>query len=153
MKTFIEKFAPQLRFEGEIVEVDKHYFLLGAGMEKVEEEVRTSSQLKPCYSGIYLGRSKKEKFYPSSWLLQQAAKLSDKKAVVNSKAEWMLICGKDVWGENIVSSTIDSGDVLILNKHNECIGYGVIEHRGKRKYIRRLFDIGDLLRREHLRKL
>lgn len=77
------------------------------------------------------------------------------KVFVKSKAEWLFICGKDIFKEGImkVSGSNKKGDyALILNMHGECLGFGKIvknlDEIREGLALRNILDVGDFLRRE-----
>ncbi|VVB81941.1 Uncharacterised protein [uncultured archaeon] len=104
------------------------------------------------YSGECIAHMRGPVLIPSITFLQQIGKQARKHVVVNAKGEWLYICGRDIFGKAIIEhNKPEVGDrVVILNEHKECIGYGdmLAPLDSKRVVIKRLFDIGDLLRRE-----
>lgn len=106
----------------------------------------------PIYAGECIAHIRGPVLIPSIDFLQQIAKEARKHIIVNAKAEWLFICGRDIFAKGITSHNNPAmGDrVVILNQHKECIGFGdvIAPLDGKRVVIKRLFDIGDLLRRE-----
>ena len=109
------------------------------------------------YAGLYLGKIKKGKIFPSLYLLSILSKIKSNKVIVDDKASWLVICGRDVFGERIlkVEGSIKKGNlVLVLNTYGECLGYGKIIRDLDKKpkqnevFIENLLDIGDFLRRE-----
>ena len=138
IKEFILKFTQENIIEEDLVRYENNYFLFDERFKVLK--------LKPIYAGIFVGRIKGNDVIPSLWLLQKLAEKSSKKVVVNEKGEWMFICSRDVFKENIIK--IDNVKkeeyCLVVNQYNECLGYGIFEDNK----IRRIFDIGDFLRRE-----
>lgn len=108
------------------------------------------------YSGECIAHIRGPVLIPSTIFLQQIAKQARRHVTVNAKGEWLYICGRDVFGKAIVEhNNPEVGDrVVILNEHKECLGYGDMTAPldSKRVVIKRLFDIGDLLRRERKTK-
>lgn len=135
LKEFISLFTEEFP-RGKIWKKEHKFFL-----------VKEEPYYKPQYTGIYLGKIKKI-FYPSLWLLQWLKERTDKKVVVDKKGEWMFICGKDVFKKSLNKKfKVEKNDyVLVLNKYNECLGYGIFQD--KKIIVKNLFDIGDFLRRE-----
>jgi ribosome biogenesis protein Nip4 len=85
------------------------------------------------------------------------AKGEANKIVVEKKAAWLFICGRDIFRKGIlaVRGSRKKGDhVLVLNEFGECLGFGKImgsldETSGKTEVaVRNISDIGDFLRRE-----
>ncbi len=107
---------------------------------------------KPIYTGECIAHMRGQSLIPSIDFLQQIGKEARKHVVLNPKGEWLFICGRDVFGKSIAShNNPEVGDrVAILNQHRECIGYGdiIAPIEEKVMVIKRLFDIGNLLRRE-----
>lgn len=109
------------------------------------------------YAGIYLGKVKNGKFFPSFDLLSLMAKSKANKVVVNRKASWLFICGRDIFRKGIVTVQGLRGKndyTLVMNEHSECLGFGRIvcdlDSSGKDTdiVVRNISDVGDFLRRE-----
>jgi ribosome biogenesis protein Nip4 len=104
------------------------------------------------YSGECIAHIRGPVLIPSTTFLQQIGKAARRHVTVNPKGEWLFICGRDVFGKAIVehNNPIVGDRIVILNEHKECLGYGDMTATldSKRVVIKRLFDIGDLLRRE-----
>lgn len=107
------------------------------------------------YAGCYLGKIKNQKFFPGFELLRMMAEKSANKVVVDKKTEWLFICGRDIFKQGITRVTGSSrkGDrVLVLNGHNECLGFGRIvcnlNKARKGVVVENILDVGDFLRRE-----
>lgn len=110
------------------------------------------------YAGTYLGKAKKGRFFPSFNLLAMLAKGKANKIVVERKAAWLFICGRDIFRKSIISikgSRRKSDFTLVLNEFGECLGFGSIccslddEAKGKSEVaVKNISDIGDFLRRE-----
>jgi ribosome biogenesis protein Nip4 len=109
------------------------------------------------YAGTYLGKAKKGKFFPSFNLLAMLAKGEANKVVVDKKAAWLFICGRDIFRRGIltVRGSRRKGDhTLVLNEFGECLGFGKIVCRldGAAKKmevaVKNISDVGDFLRRE-----
>jgi len=133
-----------------VVERAGRYFLLNETLVKVARK-------DFYYAGAYLGKVKNGKFFPSFNLLAMLAKGEANKIVVEKKAAWLFICGRDIFRKGIlaVRGSRKKGDhVLVLNEFGECLGFGKImgsldETSGKTEVaVRNISDIGDFLRRE-----
>jgi ribosome biogenesis protein Nip4 len=153
MKSII-KFALQVGTETSlnsdfIVEKGGRYFLLDEALLKI---VRKDFY----YAGTYLGKVKNGKFFPSFNLLTMLAKGEANKIVLNKKAAWLFICGRDVFRQGIVAvrGSRKKGDhALVLNEFGECLGFGKIvgsldEGAKTEVAVKNVSDIGDFLRRE-----
>ena len=133
---------------GLVLEKEGRYFLLN---KNLKNGVRKDFY----YAGKYLGKTKKGKFFPSFVLLAMLAETGANKVVVDEKAAWLFICGRDIFREGIkvVHGSRRRGDfTLILNVHGECLGFGRIRQdlSSKREdiAIQNVSDVGDFLRRE-----
>ncbi len=107
------------------------------------------------YAGLYLGKRKKGRFFPSFNLLDMLAKTKSNKVIINEKAAWLFICGRDIFFEGITSiqGSRRKGDLtLVLNVFDECLGFGRILQDLSSKNIdvaiQNVSEVGDFLRRE-----
>jgi ribosome biogenesis protein Nip4 len=108
------------------------------------------------YAGKYLGAVKGNSFFPSFLLLDMIAQKKSNKLVVDKKAAWLFICGRDIFKKGILKeNNPKKGDhILILNEHDECFGFGkmAINLRAEidlnKVAVNNILDIGDFLRRE-----
>ncbi len=134
LKDFLNEFGineiPQAKLVG------RSYFI-------IEDESLLSKN--PAYIGECIAHLRGEGIIPSIDFLQKIGKTARKHVIVNPEAEWLFICGRDLFKEKIsVHNNPEKGEkTAVLNQHGECIGYGT--YNGG---IKRLYDIGDLLRRE-----
>jgi ribosome biogenesis protein Nip4 len=147
---FVSKFDTVLSLtEDLIVEKGNRYFLLN-------DELRRLMKKDFFYAGLYLGKTKNETFFPSFNLLAMIARTDSNKIAVDSKTEWLFICGRDIFKRGItsISKSRKKGDyTLVLNKHGDCLGFGKILHsidQGERNRVtvKNIVDVGDFLRRE-----
>lgn len=133
-----------------IVKRKKRYFLLNENLK--------SHLQKDYYSiGVYLGKTKGGRFFPSFNLLAMMARGRVRKIVVNKKTEWLFICGRDVFKRGMLRTT-DSmkkgAYTLVVNQYGECLGFGRVlcnldgEVDKQKVIVRNTSDIGDFLRRE-----
>jgi ribosome biogenesis protein Nip4 len=108
-------------------------------------------------AGIYLGKAKEGKFFPSFYLLGMLAKKEANRVVLDRKAAWLFICGRDVLRKSIVRVTgpgRKDTNTLVFNEFGECLGFGrIVEQlRGGAEdtgvVVRNVLDVGDFLRRE-----
>lgn len=96
--------------------------------------------------GIFFGETKGKHFQASLPLLEELSAHSNKKAIIDSEAEWLFLCGRDVFGEHIRSAApTASGFVLVENELGENLGLGKMGPGGS---ITNIIDRGDYLRRE-----
>ena len=154
MTSPIIKFASQVNAKlslnaNSIVEKTGRYFLLNESLLRIARK-------DFYYAGIYLGKIKKGKFFPSFNLLTMLAKGEANKIVVDKKAAWLFICGRDIFSQGIlaVRGSQKKGDhALVLNEFGECLGFGRMINRLDRAaanevVIKNISDVGDFLRRE-----
>jgi ribosome biogenesis protein Nip4 len=133
-----------------MVEKGGRYFLLNKALLKI-------ARRDFYYAGTYLGKVKNGKFFPSFNLLMMLAKGEANKIVVEKKAAWLFICGRDVFRKGIVAvrGSRKKGDhTLVLNEFGECLGFGKIigsfDGAAKKNEVavKNVSDVGDFLRRE-----
>jgi len=148
---FIERFGTSLNLnESLIVKKQNRYYLTN---EKLREFIKEDF----FYAGAYLGEAKNGIFFPSFILLAMLAEEKSNKIFVDQKTAWLFVCGRDIFKRGILnmSGSIRKGDcALVLNQHNECLGFGKILlniHEGLDKnkvVVKNISDVGDFLRRE-----
>lgn len=149
IEDFVRRFNAEIRLdETLLVKKGNSYFLLNDTLKRLVAK-------DFFYAGLYLGKSKKDRFFPSFNLLRIIAEAKANKVVVDKKTEWLFICGRDIFKrgiKNVVGSKNRGSYTLILNMKSECLGYGKILHNldkpGKGVVIKNILDIGDFLRRE-----
>ncbi len=109
------------------------------------------------YAGVFLGKAKEGKFFPSFNLLGMLAKKDAYRIVVDRKAAWLFICGRDVLGKSILrvqGSGKKNTNTLVINEFGECLGFGrIVENlsggeEANQIAVRNVSDVGDFLRRE-----
>ncbi len=148
---FALQFGVKIRFnEDLIVQQDGRFFLL-------------NSQIKPLvkgdffYAGTFLGKVKAGKFFPSFNLLSMLAQQEANRIVVDRKAGWLFICGRDVFKKGIMRTHGQirrNNHVLVLNEFGECLGFGRVlagfEQQAEKGVVAvsNVLDVGDFLRRE-----
>lgn len=150
-KDFASQFNTNLSLtQSFIIKKENRYFLLNPKLKRLVSK-------DFFHAGVYLGKTKDGKFFPSFSLLAMIAKSEDaNKIVVNEMTEWLFICGRDVFRQGIVNVTGSKreGDhTLVLNQHGECLGFGKIlqnlEEEKGHVAVCNVADVGDFLRREH----
>lgn len=119
--------------------IGRDYFL-------IRSEIKDTMDLadrQPLGAGIYLGTEKAKRFTPSLALLEIISKTSEKKVFVDDDAEWLFLCGRDLFKDSI-KTEMKKGLVLVQNKDDENLGYGMLRDG----FVKNLLDRGDFLRRE-----
>jgi ribosome biogenesis protein Nip4 len=132
-------------------------------VEKIGRFYLVNPTLKPLVrqdffsAGVYLGKAKEGKFFPSFNLLGMLAKKDANRIIVDKKAAWLFICGRDVLRKSIVrvqGPSKKDTNTLVFNEFGECLGFGRIVEKLRDGAIdngivvRNVLDIGDFLRRE-----
>jgi ribosome biogenesis protein Nip4 len=149
---FISQFNVQLALNPELIfEKNGRFFL-------INDFLKPLANRDFFYAGTYLGKAKAGKFFPSFILLSLLAKEGQaNRIVIDRKAAWLFICGRDVLRKSIVrihGQAKKGGNTLVLNEFGECLGFGRILGKvtgltlGNEIAIRNVSDIGDFLRRE-----
>ena len=149
MRDFVLQFGAKVALNAElIVKKGGRYFLLNENLERL---IRKDFY----YAGTYLGKLKNGKFFPSFNLLAMIAKVEANKIVVDKKAAWLFICGRDIFRRGIVAvhGSRRKGDyTLVLNEFGECLGFGRITRslgaKETRVVVKNILDAGVFLRRE-----
>ena len=107
------------------------------------------------YAGLYLGKVKNGVFFPSFSLLDMLLPVAANRVVVDRKAAWLFICGRDIFGSGIVKvmGSKRKGDAtLVLNEFGECLGFGRLTadlgSSAEKVAVKNVLDLGDFLRRE-----
>ncbi|MEM3696367.1 MAG: PUA domain-containing protein [Candidatus Bathyarchaeia archaeon] len=149
LKEFVSRFGVSITLkENFITRRGNRYFLLNEKLKKLVEK-------DFFYAGVYLGKVKNGKFFPSFNLLSMIAEKKANKIFVDKRSEWLFICGRDIFKQGItkVVGSKRKGDyALILNQHGECLGFGKIlcdlDEIAEGVAVKNISDIGDFLRRE-----
>jgi len=146
---FASKVKAKLTFDPDlVVETGGRYFLLN-------KDLKANASRSFFYAGRYLGKMKDGKFFPSFNLLAILSESEANKVIVNEKASWLFICGRDIFGGGVVSvegSRREGDFTLVLNEFGECLGFGRIVRdlgaKDARVVVQNISDVGDFLRRE-----
>jgi ribosome biogenesis protein Nip4 len=150
IKDFVAQFNASIPLDESLIARNRNrYYLLS---KKLKQQVPKDF----FYAGAYLGAVKGASFFPSFLLLSMMAKAKANKLAVDKKTAWLFICGRDIFKKGILKGdTLKKGDyTLILNEHNECLGFGKIacnlrgETDANKVAVKNILDIGDFLRRE-----
>jgi len=149
-EVFSSRFGSKIAFNPElIVEKGQRYYLLNPRLKRM-------LQGDFYFAGLYLGKvGKNGVFFPSFNLLNMLVDVAANKIVVDRKAAWLFICGRDVFRTGIVKvmGSKRKGDpALVLNEFGECLGFGTImdslNGSDSKVAVKNVLDIGDFLRRE-----
>jgi len=149
IENFCSRFGGKVSLQSEFLveKVGRFYFL----NPQLKNVIRSDF----FYAGLYVGKLKKGIFFPSFNLLKMLANVANNKIVVNPKAAWLFICGRDLLKDGLVKvygSQRRGKYTLILNKYGECLGFGRIvgsfDGQGNAVLVKNILDLGDFLRRE-----
>jgi ribosome biogenesis protein Nip4 len=146
MKSFIARFTKQAVIDQKKVRRLGHdYFLLTPELAALLKRIT----LPAIHSGLYLGRFAGKTARPGLDLLNLLAKTDAPKIWLAPKGGWLFICKRPALRESIAKVQAEPGQlVLVLNTHDECLGYGLYDGKNVKNY----YDIGDFLRRERRAK-
>jgi ribosome biogenesis protein Nip4 len=152
-EVFAARLGTKITFNNDlIVERNQRFYLLSPRLKKLATR-------DFYYAGLYLGKvGKRGVFFPSFNLLNMLVDVAANKVVVDAKAAWLFIFGRDVFGSGVVKvmGSRRSGDaVLVLNECGECLGFGRLMDGvvggADGIAVRNVLDVGDFLRRESRR--
>jgi ribosome biogenesis protein Nip4 len=149
LATFASRLGARIELNSEfIVENAQRYYLLNPTLRKV-------TKTDFFYAGLYLGKVKNGMFFPSFNFLNMLVPVATNKIILDRKAAWLFICGRDVFKKGILKlmGSQRRGDItLVMNDFGECLGFGMVagysEQTVKRIAVRNVLDVGDFLRRE-----
>ncbi|PMB75003.1 MAG: hypothetical protein C0193_02580 [Candidatus Bathyarchaeota archaeon] len=149
LKEFVSRFGARINVnENLVVKKENRYFLLNEGLKKLVGK-------DFFYAGIYLGKVRNGKFFPSFNLLSMIAEKKANKIFVDKRSEWLFICGRDIFKRgitNVVGSKRKGDYALVLNQYGECLGFGRIignlDEIVEGVAVKNISDLGDFLRRE-----
>jgi ribosome biogenesis protein Nip4 len=149
IEVFASRFGNEIAFIKElIVEKNQRYYLFNPRLKK-------DVQWDFYYAGLYLGKiGKNGGFFPSFNLLNMLIDAVANKIVIDQKAAWLFVCGRDIFLKGIVKAmgSKRKGDVtLVLNEFGECLGFGRINNlrdSEEKVAVYNVLDVGDFLRRE-----
>ena len=151
-EVFASRFGNQISFNKElIVEKNQRFYLFNPRLKK-------DVQYDFYYAGLYLGKiGKNGGFFPSFNLLNMLVDAVANKIVIDQKASWLFICGRDVMRKSIIrvqGPGKKDTNTLVFNECGECLGFGRIVEKLRDSAnnnvisVRNVLDIGDFLRRE-----
>jgi ribosome biogenesis protein Nip4 len=146
---FVSQFGGQIAINSELIlEKNARYYLL-------TPSIRKFAVGDFFYAGLYLGKVKNGLFFPSFNLLNMLLEVAANRVVLDRKAAWLFICGRDVFYEGVlkfIGSKQRGEAVLVLNEFGDCLGFGRLTSKtvdGKGSLaVKNILDVGDFLRRE-----
>ena len=148
---FASQFGVQITLNLDLmVEKTGRFYLVNPALKPLVRENFFSA-------GVYLGKAKEGKFFPSFYLLGMLAKKEANRIFIDKKSAWLFICGRDILRESIVriqGPGKKDTNTLVFNEFGECLGFGRIVGKlngvaeTNEIAVRNVSDIGDFLRRE-----
>ncbi|MBR9692546.1 hypothetical protein GOV07_01300 [Candidatus Woesearchaeota archaeon] len=148
LSEFCSPFGVQEQDLGHISRIGRRCFLTLPEQEKIIEE-----QKKNLFgAGVYLGEEKTRFEHSPAILEILSAQTKDFKAVVDDKAEWLFLCGRDIFDKGIEQKGIPTANGLFLveNNRGENLGLGKAARDGN-VAIKNIMDRGHFLRRERMK--
>ncbi|MBN2421158.1 hypothetical protein JXB27_02670 [Candidatus Woesearchaeota archaeon] len=125
----------------DVIQLKRNFFKFNEDLMKLKDKIGR----EPFAIGTFLGSGKP--FHPSSALLDWLGDRTNNFVVVDKRAEWLFLCGRDVFVQSILEKNADSGLVLVKNQLGEVLGYGEMT-KNKKVPLKNKMDKGDFLRRE-----
>jgi ribosome biogenesis protein Nip4 len=148
---FALQFGVKLAFNDDLlVQREGRFFLLNNNVKPLAKD-------NFFYAGTFLGKVRSGKFFPSFNLLLMLVKHEANRIVVDRKAGWLFICGRDIFRKSVLQTfgkIRHKEHVLVLNELGECLGFGRVlagfEQQPDKNIlaVANVLDIGDFLRRE-----
>jgi ribosome biogenesis protein Nip4 len=93
---FVSTFGVEIALNPDLtIEKSGRFYLLNAALKPIVNR-------DFFYAGVFLVKAKEGKFFPSFNLLSMLAKRDANRIVVERKAAWLFICGRDVLAKSVV---------------------------------------------------
>lgn len=153
IERFISRFTENKLLH--IIKIGKNYYHVLPELRKLMEKAGKNIGREAQYVGIFLGKEKEKNFIPSLALLDMIGRTTHRWVMVDDKAEWLFLCGRDIFSSSVVKANVKKGMVMICNKKKEILGYGDMAGTTNKKdnvHIKNILDKGDFLRREIRKK-
>ena len=146
---FAQRFGVKIVLNPELtVEKNGRYYVLNGYLKQF---LRSDFYV----AGIYLGKAKEGKFFPSFNLLSMLSNQGANRVIVDQKAAWLFICGRDIFTKGVLRTfgvTKKGVATLVMNEFGECLGFGTFSSDAGDSdtgvAVRHVLDLGDFLRRE-----
>jgi ribosome biogenesis protein Nip4 len=157
MSDALETFTRQFTDEKipDAVRIGRCYYQLEPGLRKVMEGINKKTGMQPNLAGLFLGEEISKKFRPSIALLDIVGAKTERWVIIDDKAEWLFLCGRDVFFGSVVKSNVKNGIAIVMNSNREVLGFGLVSDRVRMPediMIKNILDRGDYLRREMSKK-
>ena len=131
----------------ETMKVGRRYYVVPKHVLEIHEKTKQDA----FGIGLYLGEEKNNNFFPSVGFLD-IAENPEQSLTISKDAEWLFLCGRDVFPKNIMAkdATSKRGLFFVQNELHEIIGIGeMLEDRRSGIILKNRLDRGNFLRREH----
>ena len=93
---FASQFGVQIALNLDLmVETAERFYLVNPALKPLVQPTFFSA-------GVFLGKAKEGKFFPSFNLLGMLAKKEANRIILDKKAAWLFICGRDILRKSIV---------------------------------------------------
>jgi ribosome biogenesis protein Nip4 len=153
MSDALETFTRQFTDETipDVTRIGRCYYQLEPALRKTVEGIGKKTGMQPFSAGLFLGEEINKKFKPSIPLLDIVGAKTERWVIVEDKAEWLFLCGRDVFAASVVKSNVKHGIAIVMNSKREVLGFGLVSDRVRRDediMIKNILDRGDYLRRE-----
>ncbi len=123
--------------EGELINIKGEVFLVNSS----QKELINKYYKRVIFSGSRLGRISND-FYPSLYLLEEVSRFTSC-LNLNNKKSWLFVCGRDLF--------VSNSDRLyyFVCRNNQFIGLAKLEKKGRKTYLKNVYDIGLYLRKQN----
>ena len=153
-KKFLELTNKELPQEAlkDIIEIRRNSFY----DPQKNAEWATKHNIDFVFTGRFLGEKKKD-FIPSPYGVEHASKQAqnNQKVVLNEKAAWLFICGRDAFGSAVVRGKPKKNRIIYLyDTHDNLLGMGqwlvndLTTKQAEQAVIKNLYDKGRYIRQE-----
>ncbi|MBW2972501.1 hypothetical protein KY359_05685 [Candidatus Woesearchaeota archaeon] len=134
-----------------VEKIGRQYFQVLPELKELMDKTRKNLRREPFSAGLFLGELKGKVFRPSVVLIDLIGRASEHWVMVDEKAEWLFLCGRDIFAKSVVKTTVTSGLAIVRSRKGEVLGYGKVTGKlkdGDKVFLRNMLDRGDFLRRE-----
>jgi ribosome biogenesis protein Nip4 len=149
IEQFISQFTEQKLLHVE--KIGRQYYQMQPELKELMMQINSKIHRQPVSAGLFLGEDKGKEFKPSIALLDIIGHASNRWVMVDDKAEWLFLCGRDILGQSVLKANVTSGLTLVVNSKKEILGYGKITgnlQNTQKMFVKNILDCGDYLRRE-----
>ena len=149
LDSFVAYFSDE-KIDG-VLKIGSSFFKIDEEQAALIREIKKNSGKDPKYAGKLLGETRRGRFEPSVALLDILGKKTKRKIVIDDNAEWLFLCGRDVFGRSILKADVQTGFVIVQNKTGDTLGFGRITDdllKKNKAVVDNKLDRGDFLRRE-----